>query len=149
MNSTEDRFWSKVNKLDNGCWRWEGHCQSSGYGKFWDGRKMVKAHRYAYKLLKGKIPPNLECDHLCRNRSCVNPLHIELVTGSENVKRGLSPELTRQRQLSKTHCPYGHPYDKANTYVSPNGKRECRICRRESNRRWYRKNLTAYECGVV
>ena len=78
------------------------------------GRKMIQAHRVAYELVKGKIPAGLELDHLCRNRICCNPAHLEAVTGRENSLRGVSPWA---KNACATHCPRGHPYDAENTYV--------------------------------
>ena len=131
-----DSFWAKVRVLKNECWQWQGSKNQLGYGQFWGGGKLVSAHRFAYELLLGKIPPDRQLDHLCRNTSCVNPAHLEIVTGSENVKRGLLPNIMRQRQLNKTHCPQGHPYDEQNTYLRPDKLgRECKACRKETKKR--------------
>ena len=100
-----------------------------GYGRFWYQNRMVFAHHYAYQTLVGGIPSGLEPDHLCRIRACVNPQHLELVTHRENVLRGDTPCLSRERQLQKTHCPQGHPYDLLNTFLNARGHRECRECR--------------------
>ena len=130
------RFWNQVDDSAGSCWEWMGGT-SNGYGGFFLKGKKVKAHRYAYELMVAIIPDGLEIDHLCRNRKCVNPSHMELVTRSENVKRGLLPDIGRQRQESKTQCPQGHPYDEKNTYLRPDRPgRECRACRLDSNRRW-------------
>lgn len=131
-----ERFWKQVKIYPNGCWIWEGGT-SNGYGSFFLGFKKVKAHRYSYEQLVGKIPKGLEIDHLCRVRRCVNPYHMEPVTHSENVRRGLMPVIGRLYQQGKTHCPQGHPYDEANTYLRTDKVgRECRACRNQAEKRW-------------
>ena len=78
-------------------------------------------------MLVGPIPDGLYLDHLCRVRDCVAPDHLEAVTNRENTVRG---ENFIARQVSTTHCPQGHLYDEANTYICGRGKRECRTCKR-------------------
>jgi hypothetical protein len=123
---TSERFWEKVDKLHpSGCWLWTAATNGDGYGTFHlgGGDPMVGAHRFAYEALRGPIPPEMELDHLCRNRLCVNPDHIELVTTQENIRRGHGG----QHQAMKTHCPRGHPYDLINTRFYK-GRRFCRQC---------------------
>lgn len=135
--SIEERFWEKVNK-DGGvsdhapslgkCWLWEGFLDSDGYGKIKKGgctHKKITAHRLSLTLSGVKLKKNLVVDHLCRNRRCVNPKHLEQVTWGENVYRGFNPMAMNAR---KTHCPKGHEYDKLNTYINPKGQRICRKC---------------------
>lgn len=122
----------KVNVL-SGCWEWQGDHYMSGYGRIYYKGKQVRAHRLSYEHYVGEIPSHLEIDHLCRNPSCVNPKHLEVVTRSENIKRGLLPEVLRQIQLRKTHCKHGHPYDESNTYKRPDGGRDCKQCQKQ---RW-------------
>jgi hypothetical protein len=117
------RFWDKVRKDADGCWRWTGAIQGAGYGNFWVDDKCRLSHRVAYDMLVGPIPEGLELDHLCRNRECVNPAHLEPVTRTENQRRGL--------RAMRVECVNGHPYDAANTYRRPNGTRDCRACIRE------------------
>ena len=125
-----ERFWSKVLALSNGCWEWQAH-KSDGYGIFDVRRKRHLAHRFAYTLLVGPIPEGLTIDHLCRNRACVNPLHLEPLTMRENILRGVG--LTAQR-AARTQCPRGHPYDMFNTRIRPCGRRACRACDRQRKR---------------
>ena len=136
-----ERFWAKVEVSDSTCWEWTAG-KSRGYGGFWVGEHVVRAHRFLWEQINGVVPEGLELDHLCRNRRCVNPSHLEIVTHLENVKRGM----TGQYQVSRTHCPQGQPYDKENTYSRPNGtNRECRTCTRQRNREYKaRQKLVLY-----
>ena len=128
------RFWSKVDASGD-CWEWIAATNELDYGQYVPGdNKKVKAHRFAYELLVGAIPKGLELDHLCRNHRCVNPDHLEPVTHRVNMLRGYG--ITR-RAASATHCPKGHKYSTANTYISKQGYRSCRLCRAESSRKHY------------
>ena len=143
--SAVERFYSKVDFGGAGdCWLWLGALDRGGYGSFYiaKGRK-AKAHRFAYEHMEGPIPAALDLDHLCRVRHCVNPDHLDPVTRGENIRRGLVPVLVRARQAAKTHCPKGHPYDEVNTYVTPNGRRNCRACRLAASSAWKRRAVTS------
>lgn len=132
-----DRFWSKVEAVHPlGCWEWTGAKVRGGYGRYrlGGGGREVMAHRYAYEELVGPIPEGMVLDHLCRNTACVNPDHCEPVTHAENVRRGCSGAVNGARERGKTHCPQGHPYDRANTYTSRAGSRHCRACARQRAR---------------
>lgn len=124
-----DRFADKIALTDSGCIEWIASTQGEGYGQFFRGGRTgpgqhgkIAAHRWSYEYHVGPIPNGLEIDHLCRNRLCVNPEHLEPVTSQENISRS-------HGNGSKTHCPQGHAYDDANTYVSPAGTRFCRKCK--------------------
>lgn len=129
-NMTElERFWLRVDKGDGaGCWQWRGNLNPKGYGTFSVNKRPVQAHRYAYVLLVGSIPEGLQLDHLCRNRGCVRPTHLEPVTNRENMLRGDTFQGINAR---KTHCKWGHPFDEVNTYRKADGTRKCRACARE------------------
>ncbi|KKK98629.1 hypothetical protein LCGC14_2640870, partial [marine sediment metagenome] len=81
------RFWSRVKILKNGCWGWAGYLCGNGYGYIKINKRKIRAHRFAYTQLVGEIPEGLTIDHLCRNRGCVNPSHLEVTTIGENVLR--------------------------------------------------------------
>ena len=125
----EARFWSYVDKSagPDGCWIWKGSRMLSGYGRFGLGNgKYYRAHRMAYEMIKGAIPKGLALDHLCRNKICVNPGHLEPVTPVENVLRAV-------RLI--THCKQGHPFEGDNLAYDKRGWRKCRICLRNNDRR--------------
>ena len=127
LQELDTRFWAKVKiPSPNACWSWVGCTVHNGYGQFNLGVSYecvrVYAHRYAYEAIIGEIPDGFDLDHLCRNRSCVNPSHLEPVTRQENLRRGINGD--------RTHCNQGHEYTEENTYYNPSGFRVCRICKR-------------------
>ena len=121
-----ERFWLFAVQGD-GCWPWIGAVDGDGYGRF----AMRSAYRIAYEAVRGPVPVGLTLDHLCRNRECVNPDHLEPVTNRENILRGESPAAKHARQ---SHCLNGHSFDSANTYRW-HGQRICRACNRERSSR--------------
>lgn len=133
----EDRFWAKVEPTGF-CWIWTA-AKTKGYGVCWNGERTMPAHRFAYEYLVGPIPSGLVIDHLCRNRACVNPDHMDVVTHRVNIRRGQAGVLTGAKQRAKRECPSGHEYDTANTYINSKGERSCRRCGRDRSRRWRAK----------
>jgi hypothetical protein len=139
-----DRFWEKVAEATepspagwSGCWLWTASLNPTGYGAFGLGGRagrMHVAHRVAYEWIVGKVPAGLELDHLCRDRRCVNPAHLEAVTHRENVRRGNG---WSGRHARATHCPAGHPLAGRNLsrYELRQGQRKCLACHAERERK--------------
>ena len=138
----------------SGCLIWSGRMNQSGYGQIGISRnhaaelgigQTILVHRLAWDLANGPVPDGLQLDHLCRNRSCINVAHLELVTPSQNVRRGDGPVLSAlrlqarralQREAYKTHCKHGHALTPDNVYADKRGFRTCRECQRERSRVW-------------
>jgi hypothetical protein len=145
VGKDHERFAAKVETRGaDECWPWIPPVHRSGYGQFWVDGAIVYAHRYAAHAKPGEI-----IDHACHNRDetcaggpacqhrrCCNPSHLIRATHAENVARGRSGV----RQAARTHCPAGHPYDDENTYLNPQGRRNCRTCQRASRRAFYLRN---------
>lgn len=140
-----ERFNRSIVKTEAGCWEWQLALSVDGYGRFTIGsytdgsRKQVRAHRWSYEQLRGEIPAGLHIDHLCRNRRCVNPAHLEPVTSLENTQRGF--------QKTKPYCKHGHLLSGDNLYITPGTtRRKCRICmRRQGKERAQRTNYLDYK----
>jgi hypothetical protein len=131
----ETRFWEKV-EVTGFCWNWTAGKCKQGYGGFNAGnpRRKLQAHRVSYATLVGVIPQGLEVDHLCRNTSCVNPDHLEPVTGEVNRRRMFPVMPWAITGKDKTgYCKHGHEYTEDNTYYYKDGRTDCRTCK--ANRR--------------
>lgn len=142
-----ERFWARVDRRGpDACWLWMGYRNEWGYGMWiWGGGSAsTTAHRVAYMLESGPIPDGLTLDHLCRNRLCVNPAHLEPVTRGENNRRGYGWSGVNARL---THCRHGHPLSGENLQIAKRGNgqtfRVCRTCRIEKDRRYRTRKAAA------
>jgi hypothetical protein len=124
--TTEERFAEKVDRSD-GCWQWTGSRLNSGYGSFFHDGSGRPAHRVAYEIYVGSIPDGLTIDHLCRNKLCVRPDHLEPVSLSTNVRRVHG---------SETHCRRGHPRTPENACTRKDEIYSCRLCQRIARQAW-------------
>lgn len=118
----DELFWAKVD-AQGVCWEWTGSVNWAGYGRTRRFNKLCSAHRVAWEILIGPIPKGLVIDHLCRNRKCVNPDHLEPVTQRVNTKRGGAGRHDRPDE-----CPRGHKFTSQNTLTRKGGGRLCRVC---------------------
>jgi hypothetical protein len=138
-----DRFWSKVIRITDSCWIWKGALKDDGYAQFWISNQhpphQEYIHRFVYEITKGSIPDGLAIDHLCRNRACPNPDHLEAVSSKENVLRGIGITAVNSR---KTHCKHGHLLTAENIYVYDKG-RVCKLCLKDREKQYKMKELIA------
>lgn len=148
---------SRVAVQPNGCWHWTGAIISTGYG--WVAGKQKLAHRLAFELVKGTIPPRHDVDHVCHNedlscsgghsclhRRCLNPSHLRAATRRENNLAGRLGQVNTARAAAQTYCKYGHEYTDANTRITSHGTRACRACGRD---RYARTRATQLAKGAL
>ena len=126
-----DRLLAKV-RYDRGCWEFTGARNALGYGYLNNPSGSMLTHRIVYEALVGPVSSSIALDHLCRNPSCCNPLHLEPVSMRENLARGADSSAYQKR---KTHCPKGHEYTPENTRLKDGRRRECRQCGRDYEKR--------------
>lgn len=135
--TAQERFEAQIDRDGpGGCWNWTGALTTTGYGQFRADGKPWAAHRWAYETFVRSLPAGVVIDHLCRNRRCANPKHLDPVTNRENVMRGMSPTAVIRRQGV---CKYGHEMTPENTYSPPKKPQHqlCRICKARRSREAY------------
>ena len=117
------------------CWVWPGYVNGDGYAR----KNGVGVHRIMWELLSNEvIPEGMEIDHLCRNRACIRPSHLQVVDHRTNTLRGITIPAHNSR---KTECPQGHQYDEVNTYIDKRGKRYCRACKKARDKERRRSHV--------
>lgn len=129
-----DRFWSRTKPGANGCIEWTGLLTPCGYGRFWVGDTMRRAHRVVWVLVHGSdVPSGMTVDHLCRNRRCVNPAHLEAVPSAVNTLRGRTLSAANK---AKTHCARGHELSGKNlVWRSKTDGSRYRVCEKCDSKR--------------
>lgn len=169
-----ERFISRISIAASGCWEMNGWHDRDGYAHFHKSKHQSKAHRISYEFHKGAISKNLTIDHLCKNKCCVNPEHLEAVTAQENGRRhnaqgykqwwsALSDvdkqifiknvskkasQIAAAKKLAATHCRRGHEWKPETTYIAPgNGHRRCNVCFAEVQKRARAK--TSKKCNKI
>ena len=116
---------ARTTQTPDGCWLWAGSQAGAGYGYAWWGGRLGYTHRWSYAYYKGPIPTDCEVDHLCKQRLCLNPAHLEAVPHRINIWRG---DTIMARNKAKQVCSRGHAFTQANTYLTKAGHRCCRAC---------------------
>lgn len=129
----EKHFLPRISEDQNGCWNWLGDILRNGYGRLTYQNKGRLVHRFSYEWHVGPIPEGLQIDHLCRNRHCCNPQHLEAVTPRVNTLRG---HTIVAANAAKTVCPLGHPLSGDNLYLKPGRHRICIACRKLQSKKY-------------
>ena len=121
-------FYSYVDR-DTGCWEWTSTKNQKGYPRMKIDKVMCGAHRVSYEMFTGPLIDELEMDHICENRGCINPAHIQQISHGDNIRNG-----ARWRHKKDNHCIHGHKYTEENTQIRADGRKRCATCRRSQAR---------------
>ncbi len=132
-----ERIWKfiKIPKDPNGCWIWIGCFHWNGYGQLTFDHEHYRSHRFVYEYLVDQIPKGIELHHVCENRRCVNPFHLQPLTPKEHMMKGMG---IGRINIEKTHCNHGHKFTKENI-INYNGWRYCRKCKDRIDREYRNK----------
>lgn len=115
---------NKLQETDAGCWEWTGHRHERGYGRIVLDKKNVSVHRLLYELFNGPIPDGWVIDHMCENKPCSNPAHLDACTHTDNIERHWTIHPERD---SNTHCSRGHKFDDVG-WIIDKQDRACKKC---------------------
>lgn len=133
---TEEQFWARVEK-SNGCWIWKGAKIRGGYGRLYVNRNGIPAHRFSWEIANRQhVPKGFFVCHHCDNPPCVNPEHLFLGTHIGNMLDMKMKGRSLKGRILKNNCHNGHPLSGTNLYMSPNGWRGCRKCRKQSEQKY-------------
>lgn len=133
----EEKLLRRSEILESGCRQWIGALYNGyGYVALPRTQHPIRAHRVAYRTWVGPIPDGLTIDHLCRNRACIEPTHLEAVPAKVNILRG---DTLAARNKAKTHCNHGHPFEGDNLRITKTGERVCRACQERAKQAWLRR----------
>src|ERR1039458_3434543 len=140
----EQRFWRRVEQTEDECWEWLGGLDKDGYGQMTircHGKQVCfRAHRLSLLIHQRPLEMGSQIDHLCRNKRCVRPDHLEVVTSKENNARSNSPSALNAK---KTHCLRGHEFNATNSRIDKRGYRRCKLCECELRKKPERRAVHA------
>jgi hypothetical protein len=132
-----ENFKKHIQITKEGCWEWTAKIhKNTGYGYFTVKGKTHLSHRFSYKYFKGEIPLNLCIDHICENRKCVNPEHLQAITLKQNILKGKSVCAQKAKQI---YCHKNHPLSGENLYITPDNRRQCKTCNKIRQKKYLSK----------